>query len=291
LIVARQVRYAYLIRYVGWPLACLFAWDLVVTGAFLFLHRPWMDQPAPPLSLLGSALVLFVGIRNNTAYGRWWEARTLWGGVVNNARVFARQVRALLGSQPVLVRAVIAYAHLLRHTLRGDDVEPDLARLLPASVRAALPRQGSQPSALLAEIGCMAAAAARDTQLDGALLAAIDRCLSDLGQAQGGLERLRNTPLAMQYAAFPRLFVRIFCALLPLSMVQELGWLTPLGSTLVGFLFLALERIGADLEEPFAGTPHDVPMAALTRSIEIDLLQSLGADPPPPLAPVHGVLW
>ena len=45
-----------------------------------------------PIGILGSALAIFVAFRNNSAYGRWWEARTLWGGIVNSSRVFARLV-------------------------------------------------------------------------------------------------------------------------------------------------------------------------------------------------------
>ena len=120
--------------------------------------------------------------------------------------------------------------------------------------------------------------------------AGIDRTLSDLANAQGGLERLRSTPLAVQFSVLPRLLVRVFCLVLPLSMVQELGWITPLGSTAVGFLFVALDEIGADLESPFAPGPHAVPMEAITRTIEIDLRQAIGDPAPAPMQPVAGVL-
>ncbi|WP_420142357.1 bestrophin family ion channel, partial [Sphingomonas sp.] len=90
---------------------------------------------------------------------------------------------------------------------------------------------------------------------------------------------------------FPELFMRLFCILLPIGLVESLGWATPVGSTLAGIMFLAVHRIGDDLVDPFANTVHDLPLAAMCRTVEIDLLQAIGDPAPAPLQPVKGVLW
>ena len=75
-------------------------------------------------------------------------------------------------------------------------------------------------------------------------------------------------------------------------MVANLGLLTPIGSTLVGFVFLALDKIGRDLEHPFNNSVHDVALTSICRTIEINLKQYLGeTDLPAPIEPVRGVLW
>ena len=95
-----------------------------------------------------------------------------------------------------------------------------------------------------------------------------------------------------QYNFYPRMFIQMYCLLLPLALVQNMGWFTPLGSTLVGFIFLALDQIGRDLEDPFDNTIYDVSLTAITRTIEINLRQTLGEKHlPEPVAPVAGVLW
>jgi putative membrane protein len=110
--------------------------------------------------------------------------------------------------------------------------------------------------------------------------------------SQGGAERIKNTPMPRQFDFFPRLFVQIYCLMLPVGMVENMGWYTPVGSTLVGFLFLALDKIGRDLEDPFDNTIHDVPMTAIATTIEINLRQMLGeTELPPPAQPVDGILW
>ena len=75
-------------------------------------------------------------------------------------------------------------------------------------------------------------------------------------------------------------------------MVENLGWFTPLGSTLVGFMFLALDKIGRDLEDPFENTIYDLPLTAITTTIETNLRQLLDERTlPAPAIPVQGVLW
>jgi putative membrane protein len=271
-------------------LLVLFAWDLVVVLIFQMVHRPWMDQPSLPTSLIGSALVLFLSVRNNAAYARWWEARTLWGAVTNNARSFSRQMEVLIGGAPDLTRAMVAYAHALRGALHENDVTADLERLLAPDLAVSLQGRRNVPNAILHAIGCRLRYLAEERAVHPAALASVDRILTDIANAQGGLERIRNTPLAIQFSALPGVLVRVFCLLLPLSMVQELGWITPLGSTVVGLLFLALDEIGLDLEAPFADSPHALPMLAMTRTIEIDLLQSIGEPAPKPIRARHGVL-
>ncbi len=120
----------------------------------------------------------------------------------------------------------------------------------------------------------------------------MNQSLDDLVDAQGGAERIKNTPMPRQYDYLPQVCAHMFCFLLPLVMVSSLGWFTPLGSTLVGFIFLALDKIGRNLEDPFDNTMHDIPLTSITRTIEINLRQMLGeTNLPEPLVPVDDILW
>ncbi|KAB8125403.1 hypothetical protein D3W54_13385 [Komagataeibacter medellinensis] len=270
-------------------LLLLCAWDIVVVVMFQIFHQEWMEQPTLPISLIGSALVLFMSFRNNTAYNRWWEGRTLWGAVTNNSRSFARQAGTILRGCPDLTRAMAAYPYALRGALGRLDASEDINRLLPDSMKAGVEGKANIPAAILFQIGLRVDAESRRLGIDGALQGQIDRILSDMSNAQGGLERIRNTPLAIQFSVLPKVVAAVFCIILPLSMVQTLGWITPLGSSLVGLLFVALDKIGSDLQDPFGNTAHGMPMLTISRTIEIDLLQSCNLPAPPPLLPVKGV--
>ena len=84
-----------------WPhvskrLMFLFLFDITVAVLYTQLGRKWLSLPTLPLSMIGGAISVFLAFRNNSAYDRWWEARSLWGGLVNSARTFARQVLTLV---------------------------------------------------------------------------------------------------------------------------------------------------------------------------------------------------
>jgi putative membrane protein len=293
-IVDKALHLRLLARFNAGSLAVLLAYDVLVTVAYTGLHWRFVAIPNMPLSLLGSAIALIVTIRNNAAYGRWWEARTLWGAIVNNSRSLARGL-LLLADDPALchslIRHQIAYALALRCHLLRLPSDAVLDRYLPPEVAAGCRGATNVPLAIQLAIARRLTMARAEGQLDAISATQLDRTLGALTDAQGGLERIKNTPLPRQYSLLPLIFIRGYCLLLPLGMVQNLGIATPLGSGLLGFMFLALDEIGRDLEDPFENTEHDVPMAAITRTIEIDLLQAIGsAEVPAPLKPQKGIL-
>ena len=188
-----------------------------------------------------------------------------------------------------LVLNQIAWAHALRCTLMQDDPMPYIERTLPADAVRRVVAANNIPFAIQREMSQILALEVRGGRLDPVSSAAINSVLSALADAQGGLERIRNTPMPRQYVAFPRIFVAIYCFLLPFGIVPDLNILTPLGSAVIGLLFLTLDISGRHLESPFARSAHEVPMTAITRTIEADLEQSLDhRDPPVPIRPALG---
>ncbi|MFY0674766.1 MAG: hypothetical protein JXQ87_15315 [Bacteroidia bacterium] len=61
---------------------------LVVVSVYFFLDIQWLKIPWTPLALIGTAVAFVIGFQNNSAYGRIWEARKIWGGIVNTSRTF-----------------------------------------------------------------------------------------------------------------------------------------------------------------------------------------------------------
>lgn len=304
MIVPRSRQITRMLHYVGTPLLLLVVYDVAVVAAYKLLRWEWVALPHIPLALYGSAIGIVVSFRNQSAYARWWEARTLWGAIVNNSRSLARQVTTALlplneseaedlkTMQRRLVYHQIAYVHALRQQLRQLEPWDDLTPLLEASELRALRDEKNIPLAIQQRIGLLLRECQIREWMNIAQWHALDSSLNDLIDAQGGTERIKNTPMPKQYDYFPQLFVHIYCMLLPLALVTTMGWFTPLGSTLVGFMFLALDKIGRDLEDPFENTIFDVPLTSITTTIDINLRQLLGETLlPPKTEPVKGVLW
>lgn len=276
------------------PLTLLFVWDCAVTLAYYILP---FRAPALPLTIFGSAIALFLGFRSNSAYQRWWEGRILWGQMINSSRSLAREVRNFMTDPAAtqLKRSIIfrqiAYVNALRCQLRRQELDADVFRFLAASNEDPAIARANAANGLVDGAGRRVADALREGWIDTIQQTQIERTLVDISNAQGGMERLRNTPLPNQFRFFPMFFAHIFCVLLPIGLVETLGFATPLGSTLAGLMFLAVLRVGDDLVDPFANTVHDVPLSTMCRTIEIDLLQAIGEPAPEPLQPVKGVQW
>jgi len=118
--------------------------QLTATTAFAVLvtvlHGRLFEWKVPltfvPFSLIGLTVAIFLGFRNSTSYARYWEARTLWGAVLNDTRVLARQALTLSDAPSeagLLTARLIAFVHALKHQLRNTDPKADLERLLPTA--------------------------------------------------------------------------------------------------------------------------------------------------------------
>jgi putative membrane protein len=299
MMVDRRPRFIYAARKVALPLFYLFLWDIFVTALYYYV-TPDVQQIELPLTLFGTALALFIGFCVNAAYARWWEARGLWGLMINASRNVARQAisfcdesvpGAIKGLAREIARGQIAYVHVLRTSLRGQPMADEARRYLPADQVEGLARIANKHNMILTDMALMAARALKAGMLDPYARVRIEATLVDIANAQGGMERIKNTPLPSQYRFFPLIFAHVFCIILPFAVVQKLGIYTPFGSAFVGLMFLMAVQIGLDLMDPFADDIYDVPMTAMCRTIEIDLLQMLGEPAPEPVRPVDGILW
>ncbi|HAF41178.1 MAG TPA: hypothetical protein DCG90_05335 [Sphingobium sp.] len=276
------------------PLTVLFVWDCAVTITYYVLP---FKAPELPLTIFGSALALFLGFRSNSAYQRWWEGRVLWGAMINASRSLSRATRNFLPDPEArdlkreIVKRQIAYVNALRCQLRRQPIGEEVTLFLREEDRGKALARANPANGLLDSTGRRIDIARREGWLDTIQQTQMEAVLVDIANAQGGMERLKNTPLPFQYRFLPTVFTHMFCILLPIGLVESLGFATPLGSTVAGLMFLAVLRIGDDLTDPFDNSVHDVPLTAMCRTIEIDLLQSIGDPAPEPVKPVRGVLW
>jgi ion channel-forming bestrophin family protein len=286
-----------------WPemslkLGLLLIFDITVTALYVFGGATFLGISALPLSMVGAALSIFIAFRTKSAYDRWWEARTLWGGLVNSSRTLARQAWTMIEGgersqylRRQLVVLQICYVHGLRCHLRNQSPYPELRRHLDPATLSYLRDHRNVPLALLARMAELLRYAADQNWLDTYRWTALDRTLTELTDIQGGCERIKNTPMPKQYDYFPRVLVTFFCLLMPFGLVEGLRLLTPVASTSLSFIFITLDRIGRDIETPFENTVHDTPMTSLSRTIEINLRQLMGEDYPGEIHPVSGFVY
>ena len=247
-----------------------------------------------PFSLIGLTLAIFLGFRNNTSYARYWEARVLWGELLNDTRSLARQSLTLIDGSTqsrVFVHRLIAFVHALRHQLRGTDPDPDLQRWLSESECASLQGARYKPSAILLMAGEWLREQRQKGLLAAPLAQAMEVHMGHLSDALGGCERIASTPIPFTYAVIIHRTVYVYCLLLPFGLLDSIGAMTPVIVTFIAYTFFALEALSSEIEEPFGTEPNDLPLDAMAEGIQTTLLELLGErDLPAAPKPVNYVL-
>jgi len=104
----------------------------------------------------------------------------------------------------------------------------------------------------------------------------LEETLVEFNNVQGRSERIKNTPFPRQFSFFSRVFVFIHASLLPFVFVEELRWASIPISVIISFVFLCLDLIGERSEDPFENCLEDVPLTALSLTIETNLKEQWG---------------
>ena len=285
-----------------------------VTIGEIWAHLQQYSLTSAPFVLLGVAISIVLGFRNSAAYDRWWEGRKLWGRMVNVSRSFCRQLLIFLDEEesetshsqhhPTLrtmyagkslescdsvetagsdsslrdveITRTIAFVHSVRHFLRDTDPAADLERLLSPAEISELAGRNNVPMAVLEGTGRRLREARRAGRLTDYQFVAMEESFTEMTSIQGGLERIKKTPLPFSYTVLTHRIVLFYCIALPFGLIQELGYLTPVVVLLISHTFFGLEAIGDEIEDPFGTDANDLPLDAICATIESDLRQSKG---------------
>lgn len=255
-------------------------------------------MPAMIPTVLGSALAFFIGFNNNQAYARWWEARQIWGSLVNNSRSWARGLlgyasaetnneRLLREIQKRMIYRHIAFLYALKAGLRGDLTQEYNKYLSDAEV-AQVEKQSNRHNAILSLQTADLELLYQKGWIDGFKFIQTNTLLVEFCNDMGKSERIKNTVFPTTYNYFTRLFTWVFSLLITIVVSEDAGlWSVSLGF-IVGFVFHTTHTIGLSLLNPFEPVASGIPLNQITRTIEINLLEMMGEkDVPPPVKAIN----
>jgi ion channel-forming bestrophin family protein len=317
MIVSRNLRFSHIVFYAWKPMLYFIALSLVVYLLHIEFDMHLLTVPFSAVATLSTALAIYLGFKNNNAYDRWWEARKIWGMLVNYSRAFARQILTLPEAESprdelhawqrrVLYRH-IAFVHALRVFLRrknpyngnGDTDEPiedentynDLHSFISQEEFELVTTKRNPPNYLNKLQGDDLRLAHERGWLSDFRFMQLDDTLVEFNNHQGASERIKNTPLPRPYSFYSRLFVLVHGTLVPFAFIEDLGWANIPLSLVINFVFFALDQVGEKIEDPFENRMFDTPLTAISITIEENVKELLG-DPslPHKPKPVQGVV-
>ena len=272
-------------------------------GAVAIAHRHYApifpNITVAPFALLGIALSLFLGFRNNASYDRWWEARKEWGQLLVDSRSLSRQVTSYIDgdtesgkwAQVRMIRLTIAFNHALRHRLKKTDPWDDISQHLEADDIAPLKKSRNLPDALLRMMAGKLGACRQKNMLSDFLIQSLDDRITSMAGVQAACERIESTPLPFAYSLLVQRTAYLYCFILPFGIVASQGFATPLFCAIVAYAFFGLDALSDELEEPFGHSANNLPLAAMARATEINLLEILGEEIfPEPILPIKHLL-
>lgn len=284
----------------------------------IHLSLPWQ-----PVSTLGVAVAFYLGFKNNASYDRTWEARKIWGAIVNNSRSFGAAITQYLkGNEKEALHKEFIYRHIawltaLRYQLRlardWEHVEDRLEKLYSANVSSDYyKRLDKDILGFIAEMECELYKNASNiaTQIlltqtrrleeeytkgniDLFKQLEIQKLINSFYDEQGKSERIKNFPFPRQYASTALWMTLIFALLMPFGMLDIMTgfdvnrlWMTIPLTAMTIWMFFLMEMIGDYSENPFEGSYNDVPITAIARTIEIDLREMIRDENiPKPIGP------
>ncbi|MEJ1240820.1 bestrophin family ion channel [Chryseolinea sp. T2] len=242
----------------------------------------------PPIipTLLGTALAFFIGFNNNQAYDRWWEARKIWGALVNDSRSWTRQLlqytrnteqlpeTELLAIRKKMVMRHLAFVYALKESLRGSSAKVYHDFLSEEEIKA-VEHEVNRPNALLMMQSRDLEFLYRTGAIDGFKFLELNRMITNFCDQMGQSERIRNTIFPTTYSYYSRFFIWIFIICVTLVTADMINLWAIGAGTLVGYVFLTIHTIGQALLNPFDYIPTGIPLDQISRTIEINLLRAI----------------
>ena len=283
-----------------WPRIVVVLLVSVITVAASYAGHLKFTLTPVPFTVVGLAIAIFLGFRNNAAYDRYWEGRKLWGALVNVSRNFAIQSRVIKShdndpaARERLIRMIIGYVHCLRHRLRKSVPDQELNLFLGEGVATQVSSFRNIPVAILDKVTELLVQHWRSGNLETYQLNSLQADLSKMLDVQGGCERIQATPIPFTYSVLTHRTVVLYCLALPFGLHDTVGWATPFVAAFVSYAFFALDDLGDEIEQPFGLQPNSLPLHAITRTIEIDLLTLAGtneSDLPDPIVAIDNILY
>lgn len=322
----------------------------LVTAIFEVLDVKWLQVPLAPVALVGTAVAFLIGFQNNAAYDRIWEARKIWGGIVNISRTFIITTKDSFylhnksvnkeekEELKIITNRHIAWLTALRFALRTKkqwEAEyqkkekrssktnfwynvPEFQTKLEDEIKPYLSEEefnyvmskGNKPNAIINLQSQHLRRLTDEEKLWNFSLLKLQEMLQEMTALQGKAERIKNFPYPKQYGSIGYHFVHIFMWLLPMAIIPafakvaaELGpdyqmvadyfvWVNIPFTVIVIWVFNTMLRIGLAGENPFEGSPNDVPISNMSKGISKDILEIIDEDPanfPEPIDNVNDI--
>lgn len=286
----KSIPVAYILNKVKYDLVYVLILSLLVLLITEQYNELLPEMPLTIPAFIGTAISILLSFKLNQSYDRWWEARKIWGAIVNDSRSLVIQLQAFTAKgNEAEVRKIafrqMAWCFSLGQSLRGLDPTANLEKYISPEDLKEIRKHNNKPLALLQLHGKDIRNLKENNQLDIFSHVQLDNTLVRLCDAQGRAERIKTTVFPVTYRLFLRGIIYLFVITLAVSLRVDGLFETPL-LVAISTAFFLLEKSATHMQDPFENRPTDTAMTTIARTIEINLKQLLHeSEIPQPQAP------
>lgn len=261
-----------------WAFVKLIRFDIVAICTYAIIvgildHYSVFSIISIPLTItaiIGTAVSLLLGFRTAQAYERWWEARIIWGAIVNDSRTLIRQIKQFLPLSASSTDTVAAFAYRqiiwcysLSESLRKIPFSPKVQEYITNGHLFAQ----NIPNAILNKHSEVLSG----TGLSEFKQVQVDATLTRLCDAMGKCERIKNTVFPRSYSLLIHFLIYVFATMLPFGLDDNFILVEIFLTALIPLIFIAIEKTAILMQDPFENLPMDTPMTTISKTIEINL--------------------
>lgn len=291
MILETGIAFRYIADKVKYDLIIVLAVALAANILAIAFDRHFPEIPLTIPTFLGTAISILLSFKMNQSYERWWEARKVWGAIVNDSRSLVLQLQSFLGKSDLVARVAyrqIAWCYSLGRSLRGLDPLENTGRLIPDSEKEEIMRHNNKPLAILQRSAHDVRLARETGLIDTLMHLQLDNTFVRLCDAMGKAERINGTVFPSTYRQFLHYIIYIFVVTLSISL-RNMNMIFEVPLILaVSAAFFLIEKSAYHLQDPFRNRPSDVSVSAIARTIEINIRQLLGEQDVPEQAKPNG---
>lgn len=245
------------------------------------IHSPYLSIAVGPFEYAGIVMGLILVFRINAGYERWWEARKIWGDIVNKSRNLGLMLVSYASAYDKQemkqhIRYLAAIPYTIKKSLRHTTDYSDVAYLLDKKTLSQLPKAQNPTMILSQKIALYLKQLRNEDKLDPFSFIQIDSQREKTIDSLGACERILNTPMPFVMAIKSRRLILLFLLILPFALVSISNVLAPFITALVAYAFFSLDQIGVELQNPFweSNLSHH-PLTTICNRIENDIFSLL----------------
>ena len=242
-----------------------------IADQYGFLSK--IEIPIAMSAIIGTALSLLLAFRTAQAYERWWEARIIWGAIVNDSRTLIRQVKQFLPEKDTKIVQDFAYRQIIWCYVLGESLRKlSYSKKVYDYVKEHKLSKNNIPNAIINQHS----EALSKLEISDFKQIQIDSTLSRLCDSMGKCERIKNTVFPKSYSLLVHFFIYVFATLLPFGLDDIYDLVEIFLTALIPIIFIAIERTAIILQDPFENVTTDIPMTSLAITIEINIKELIG---------------